>query len=385
MQIKEIEVYINELRYDEACFKKQDQSSSVVSTVPARGIIYTWRAAGYIIISMLDYLLLLYFIHFKKKKLSGKRIVFTAKNFCTQSDGELEDRIVRPLFTEEIIFINQSKEIRLKRVNNQKVYNLGGLVKLISHISFRGHSSLMKTFLSYRSVNDSIIRNFRDNELYMLWYYDLNSLALIFSRYRDRVKLIEVQHGSIINYPPYVKPAPVKIAELFYVKNQSTVDYLKVHLCANFPSEYRLIPYPHVERKYVPGLHIFYASTVEFNGLHPVFKDFLKRSTYRDMNVIIRLHPREREKEGFFAEELSAFNIKYEFDHSKNWLESNRISNMIVISPWSSSLEDAYDNGLIAITIDTVGKERYKHLLDGNRFFYSLDLISTFNQITNEG
>ena len=112
----------------------------------------------------------------------------------------------------------------------------------------------------------------------MLWFYDLNSLSLIFSEYRSRVNLIEVQHGSIINYPPYVKAAPVKIADLFYVKNQSTIDYLKTHLCANFPAEYKLIPYPQNSRKFVPGLHLFYASTVEFNGLHPVSLDFLKRN-----------------------------------------------------------------------------------------------------------
>jgi hypothetical protein len=47
-----------------------------------------------------------------------------------------------------------------------------------------------------------------------------------------------------------------------------------------------------------------------------------------------------------------------------------------VIYPWSYTLEDAYDNGFTAITIDPVGKERYSHLIDGERFYYSDDLVN---------
>lgn len=57
---------------------------------------------------------------------------------------------------------------------------------------------------------------------------------------------------------------------------------------------------------------------------------------------------------------------------------------MIVISPWSSTLEDAYDNGFVAITIDKVGKERFRHLIDNLRFYYSDDLTSTLKCIDPE-
>jgi len=382
VELFEIEKYIRELQRDELSFKNQSINSDEKFILKKRkNVAVSFGIAWHIILSLLDYFKLLSLVTFRKKVVSNKRIVFTAKNFCTESEGKLQDRIVKPLFTENILFINQSKEIHLTRINDQRVYNIGGVVKLISHIAFRRENRLMRLFRSYSFVNDSIIRYLKGSELYILWFYDLNSLSLIFSKYRNNVRLIEVQHGSIINYPPYIKPAPVKIADIFYVKNQPTIDYLKTHLCSNFTAEYRLIPYPKIERKFVPGLHIFYASTVEFNGLHPVFKDFLKRNTFDDLHVIIRLHPRERDKESNFISELASYNIKYEFDHSQNWLEGNTISNMIVISPWSSSLEDAFDNGFITITIDPVGRERYKQFIDNERFFYSDNLVDTIQLI----
>lgn len=382
MDLKNIEKYIRELQDDEINFKHQGININNDNTLKkTNSLKKTINSISFILLSFCDYLVLITLLVNNNKSVRNKRIVFTARNFCTERDGVLEDRIVKPLFTDNILFINPSKEFRLSRVNGLKVYNLGGIVKLISHIAFKGDSRLMRTFRAYRAINNSFIKFLKGSEFYMLWFYDLNSIALIFSKYRKSIKLIEVQHGSIINYPPYSKPAPVSIADVFYVKNQPTIDYLKTHLCLNYPAEYRLIPYPQNDREYVPGLHLFYASTVEFNGLHPVFLDFLKSNTDHDLHVIIRLHPRERDKESIFAKQLSGLNIKYEFDHSKNWLEDLKIKNVIVISPWSSTLEDAYDNGFIAITIDEVGKERYKHLIDNKRFFFTKNISDVLSKI----
>ncbi|HAW08139.1 MAG TPA: hypothetical protein DCW42_03070, partial [Bacteroidetes bacterium] len=76
-------------------------------------------------------------------------------------------------------------------------------------------------------------------------------------------------------------------------------------------------------------------------------------------------------------EQINKFHIKYTFDDSENWLVGNPIKNLIVISPWSSSIEDSYDNGFITIIIDPVGKERYKHLIDNKRCFYSDNIFKT--------
>ncbi len=382
MELIEIEKYIVGLQEDLKKFLNHSTGHSVPEAKAKNWIsLGSLRKLGLIISSFTDYIRLLILVRFNVNDIRRKRFVFTARNFCTNDNGSLHDKIVKPLFTDNIVFINQSKEYRLNKINNQRVYNLGGIVIFLQYTQGPEKSRLMRLFKAYSLVNDSIIRHLDGTELYMLFFYDLASLALIFSRYRSNVMLIEVQHGSIINYPPYVKPAPIKVAELFYVKNQETIDFLKTHLCLLFQTNYRLIPYPLIKRALLPGLNLLYASTLEFNGLHPVFTEFLRHNPERDLNLIIRLHPREKNKQSQFEEELANLNVHYTFDNSQNWLEGNKIANLIVISPWSSTLEDAYDNGLVSIAIDPTGHNRYSHLLNSDRFFYSDNLIETIEII----
>lgn len=376
MNITEIEKYIHELRLDEEHFKQGLNSQKNSATERPSLLKTVGINMVFIVKSVFDYLGLR--LNLAKKESRAKRIVYTAYNFCNKVDGKYEDRIVKPLFSDNIIFINTSKERFLTDINGQKVYNIGGLVKLLS-LFFRG-SKQMRYFKAYQVVNDSIVRSLDDGrEIYILWYYDLNSLSLIFSKLRTKVKLIEVQHGSIINYPPYIKTAPIKLIDVFYVKNQPTIDYLKEHLCKGYDCEYYLIPYPKAQRKIFPGLNILYASTVDFKGVHPVFLKFLENSKIPDLNLQVRLHPRERtpEIEKLFTKQINALGVKFVFDRTKNWISENKIENLIVVSPWSSSIEDSYDNGFITVIIDPAGRQRFSHLIDDKRCFYSQDLEKT--------
>ena len=378
MNITTIERYINQLIEDETNFKNQ---SIIEKSNPKRSTIsYSLKKfinfITLVIVSIFDFSILLIKTCFLKNSIKNKKIVFTAKNFCNLKNGKLVDRVVKPLFSEDIIFINSSKEYLLGSINNQKVYNIGGITKVLFYF-LRGSDINLKYFRAYSIVNNCILRNLEDQYLYILWFYNLSSLSIIFSKYRKNFILCEVQHGSIINYPPYSKPSPVKIADIFYVKNEKTINYLRKFLNKDFECEYRLIPYPKIERMNIPGIHILYASTVEFNGIHPVFQNFLARIKNKDINIIMRLHPREKDKKNFFLEQINKFHIKYTFDDSENWLVGNPIKNLIVISPWSSSIEDSYDNGFITIIIDPVGKERYKHLIDNKRCFYSDNIFKT--------
>src|SRR5690606_19389980 len=115
---------------------------------------------------------------------------------------------------------------------------------------------------------------------------------------------IEVQHGSMINYFPYIKKSPLKVIDTFYIKNQATIDFLKNHLCKDYDCQYKLIPYPTPKRFAKPGKHILYASTVELNGVHPEFLKFLNDYKNNDLTVYIRLHPREKDKKEFFKNQL---------------------------------------------------------------------------------
>lgn len=380
----EIEAYLVGLRDDEIQFKQQQNTASGEpehgTTKSARACI---TAASFILRSILDCIILGCVLTWYAITRKDKRLVYTARNFCTERDGTLQDRIVTFLPTPTLVFINPSKEYTLSAINGKRVYNVGGVVKLLRRLCYKNESEIMSSFKAHRWVNDAILCAFRGKEVYTLCYYGLNGLSLAFSKHRDRIQVIEVQHGSIINYPPYVKPSPVKVADVFYVKNEPTIKYLKTHLCRHYPCEYRLVPYPKKTRRVAPGLHLLYASTVEFNGLHPVFERFLSGHRFQDLTLTLRLHPRERDKEDVFARQLSDCGVPFKFDRSQNWLEGNDIENLIVVSPWSSTLEDAYDNGFVAITIDPVGRKRFEHLIDESRFLYSDDLAATIQSLRN--
>ncbi len=139
-----------------------------------------------------------------------------------------------------------------------------------------------------------------------------------------------------------------------------------------------MIPYPKNATIYKEGVSILYASTLELNGLHPVFLDFLKNTNHKDLTVKIRLHPREQnpETEQKFTEQIGSCGIEFMFDTSKNWLEATSESNLIVISAWSSILEEAFDNGFKAITIDAMGAKRFNYLLGYENFIFAQELTT---------
>lgn len=377
-----VEAYLLELERKEAEFKGQASAATQLRTRGlAKRIASLLSSVKVTAISACDYLLLQTTLRCCKKRFSQKHFVYTAINFCTNDNGILNDRVVRPIFDKDLVFISHAKEYAISKINQQKVYNIGGMVKLVANLCYRQHSTKMRIFLAYKKINNSILKHLSGNEVYSLCYYDLNGMSLVLSDYRKNIVLGEVQHGSIINYPPYVEPSPFKIADIFYVKNEHTISYLRQHLCRDFNPAYRLIPYPKVDRHITPGVHVLYASTVEFGGFHPVFLRFLEEQAFDRLHIIVRLHPRERGREDVFRRELDARRVSYEFDHSRNWLESTTIKNLIVVSPWSSTIEDSYDNGFVTVTIDPVGRERYRHLIDGKRCFYSDRLLMTLELI----
>lgn len=314
----------------------------------------------------------------KKKRI---KLLFIAKNFCVAVSSGKQIRIAPFLFEKNTILFNSSKEARLRRVGGKKVYNIGFFVKFISLFGLANHDLVARNYRSYEIVNNIFLRLNVFESINFYWFYDLNSFSIIFSKYRHNHKLVEIQHGSIINYPPYALPAPVKIADVFYVRNKMTISYLKNHLCKDFECEYKILDYPVVNLEVVQGLNILYASTIEFQGFHPVFKSFLQeyRSVFPDekLNLTIRLHPRERGRENLFINDLQSSEINFKFDNSENWLLSNAIEGLIVISPWSSTLEEAFDNGYRSITIDEVGRKRFSHFISEGSFLYSDNLIKT--------
>ena len=381
MDAKIIEEYINDLGKQEDEFK--NNLKALIET--KRNLKNRLSFLRVLFFSMKDYVHLLLLLYFKKEVMKKKNIVYTLKNFCIIDDqDQYFDRIIKPIHLKNVLFINYGKQYLIPKINNKKVYNIGSIVHILSKFISKTHSKKMRVFLAYRKINNSILKKLNGNKVYTLCYYDLNGLSLCFSKLRKNIELIEVQHGSIINYPPYVKPSPLKVIDTFYVKNNQTAVFLKEHLCLNFSTSYKLLPYEKGETVFKEGTYILYASTIEFNGFHDVFKSFLKSNTLRNLHVIVRLHPREKNKKDVFKSVLEAYKTTYEFDESKNWITGNKVRNLIVVSPWSSTIEDSYDNGFKTIIIDKVGEKRFQHLIDNKMCFYSSNLEKTILNTLND-
>ena len=78
---------------------------------------------------------------------------------------------------------------------------------------------------------------------------------------------------------------------------------------------------------------------------------------------------------------MSDYQVVYEFDESSDMIIGNPLDDLIVVSPWSSSIEDAYDANITSVIIDNAGKERFSHLIDNEKCFYSNSLFSTLKLI----
>lgn len=376
------EIWAREEKFKNQSFKDREQktTSSNSRFAPLRLVVQSLLT----ILSAIDFVLLvLYLFSISFLRRDKINLLYVAKNFCIVNQGKLELRISRELFAENTIFINTSKEDFIRKIGNAKVYNIGFLIAFMAFLS-SDKDRISCLYKSYKSINNFVL-SFRKSieAVYFYWFYDLNSLALIFSENRTFHEFVEIQHGSIINYPPYKFPAPIKIADVFYVRNNMTVSYLKQNLCRDFDCEYRLLEYPQPDRKIVSGINLLYASTIEFKGFHPVFKKFLQEfkdaSPSDKINLSIRLHPRERGCEDLFLKDLINSGVDFKFDNSENWLLSNSIEGLIVVSPWSSTLEEAFDNGYSSITIDQVGRERFSHFISEGNFLYSDNLIKTLS------
>lgn len=323
---------------------------------------------------------LLHFKIFLNKNNSPKNIVFISPNLCFFKNNQFTIPLLEPINLKNNWYISHSKERYISKINNQKVYNLGGVVQVFNYFKFKGETAKSKTVYLHKWINDSFLKKFKNVTVYTLCYYDNNGLSLVFSDYRKNFILTEVQHGSMINFYPYQKPANFPVVDTFFVRNEATVNFLKANLAKNYNANYHLIPYPETNLFFHEGTSILYASSIETNGFHPVFLEFLKNNKISNLNIIVRLHPRELDKKSIFENQLKNLKIKYRFDESKNWLLANQIKNLIIVSPWSSVIEEGIDNGFTTIIIDEMGLKRYEDYIDNNLCFYSKDINLLFDK-----
>jgi hypothetical protein len=375
MNVFEIEQYINNLESE----GKDFFSISEKQNTSRIGFINRFGFLKIIVFSFVDFIMLLAKVTFDKEYAVKMNFVFIGKHFCTLEKGKYQSRFVKSVLSENIVFINHGKEHYINSIDDRKVYNVGVLVKIVGFILYKKKNNNVKNFMSHTFINNFILGKLTNTNVFTLCHYDANGLSLIFSKYRPQFKLIEIQHGSIINFYPYQKPVNFNIIDMFYVRNLKTIVFLKTHLAKKYLANYELIPYAKNNLIKKEGTHILYASTIETNGFHSNFISFLKNQELNNLNLIIRLHPREKDNKSIFETEIKKHNLSYRFDDSKNWLESNDIKNLIVISPWSSVIEEAVDNQYKTIIIDEIGRKRFADLIDNKICFYSKNLYEVLS------
>lgn len=325
-------------------------------------------------------------IKFLTNRTKKYNIIYTGVGLCHEQNGKYTDRILKPILLKNVIYINKDKDVIIEEINGIKTYNIGGVVKLIYLFRKLLGLKTLAMYKSYKIVNMFILGKANNPDVYSFLFYNLNGLSLMFLKHRHTFTLIEVQHGTIINFPPYSRPSDFKCADVFYVKNQATIDFLKKKINKNFPDvEYKQLPYPALNTTYTYGVFILYASSIEFNGIHPLFMEYLDQlKESENVTVFIRLHPREKHKLDIFQNQIEHVKAKVHFDNSENWLEANKITNLIVVSPWSSVIEDAADNNYKTIIIDKLGNCRFKGIVDNSKVFF-VDNLTTFLKVLNNG
>jgi hypothetical protein len=374
MRLIEVKQYIDQIQEDEA----RNQSTSSENTKSSDSNFGKLYFMYCLFLSICDFTILLFILNFKKKKITNKKIIFTHKGFCfIDAKNNYQDRLLPEAVKQNAFYIIYGKEYHINKIEGKKVYNIGVLAKVVSFFYFKQASQNLRYYCAFNFLNNMILKKLNGNEVFTLCHYDMNGLSLVYSNYRKNFTLIEFQHGSMINYHPYSYLTKFKMIDVFYVRNQKTIEYLKNNFCKNKEVVYKTIQYPKTNLLYKKGINILYASTVETNGLHQNFISFLKNTTFDTISIIIRLHPREKDKKAIFENQLKQYTCNFVFDQSKNWLEGNSIQNLIVVSPSSSVIEEALDNGFKVIIIDQVGEKRYSGLIDNKNCIFSDSIENT--------
>jgi len=301
-------------------------------------------------------------------------IYYTHSSFFKFQKNQFEDTLYNEILEpNNSIFISYDKFNYFKKINGIRVYNIGIIVRILSKLRVVKKTTKQKNYNEWKFVNNFITKKLKNNKVFIPSYSNEPGFSLVFNRYRKKYVLIEIQHGSVINYPPYSFISDTHLVDVFYCRDNRSNFFLESNLFHKYRPE--LIVLNKKQIQFLPKtdqVEILYVSSYEFNRFHPVFEEFLfSRPT--NCHIKIRLHPRQIQLEEFFIESVNKSGVNYEIDKSKFWFESIPL-NTFVISPLSSVIEEAVNLGLTSIIIDTVGAKRYDYLIDNELCFFSENL-----------
>ncbi len=324
-------------------------------------------------LSVIDVVCLLFQLN--KIKKNNTSILYIHTSFIKHTTkGYFENLYenIRP--NNNFIYFSYDKYLYIEKINGVRLYNIGIFVKLFSKLNFYKKLTQQSDFNFWYPIQNLLCKLLDQNTIYIPVYSNGAGLSLVFNKYRENFKLVEIQHGSVVNYPPYSFVSKIPLVDTFYFRTHQDKLFLEQNLFAKHSIE--LLQIPQNEIKFSPKterIEILYISSYEFNDFHPVFNDFLNNlpiNTY----IRVRLHPRQHNIEDLFIKQLKNKNANFEIHKQPNWYDNLPI-NCIVISPFSSVIEEAVAFNLKSIIIDDLGKKRFDYLIHQQKSIYSNNLL----------
>src|SRR5690554_5027288 len=111
----QIEQYIKELRVSNIKFDFQLGDEVFKNNKKVNPVLQKIKVLGFIVLSFFDFLMLKFVLFIPKYR--NKKIVYTTRRFTTITNDVVEDRILKSLFTHNILFINHSLDRKSTRLN----------------------------------------------------------------------------------------------------------------------------------------------------------------------------------------------------------------------------------------------------------------------------
>jgi len=296
----------------------------------------------------------------------------------------LYERFFSKLDLESAVFINYHQTHLVESFAGSRVFNVGVFVGALKRVRLGG-TSLLRDVRLFGLVYLPIHRLLKGSKVYFPCYYDANGLALVFNDRRGDYELVEIQHGGICNFEPYSRPVSFRVADRIMVLDARTAAYLKNHLYKKADVNIEIIESG--EARFTPRIDneipvILYCSTIEINGIHEKFLRFLNScDMIASFNLRVRLHPREGDRKERFRRQLEELGVDFEFDDSSDWLAGNPFRRLIVVTPWSSVIEEAHREGIFSVILDDFGKQRFQDLIDGKLCWFAEEPRVTFREV----
>lgn len=365
----------NQINFVNTLNASMQEYASIESKIEAVRKDKSLKKVYYLILSIYDFIVL--FFKLKSFSINKTSLFYSHSCFIKNTQKINFDTLYHNLKPKtNFVYISYDKYNYISKIEGVRVFNIGIFVKLIAKFNYYKKSTHQKDCNIWLPIQNVISKRLNKNTIYIPAYSNGVGLSLVFNTYRKNYSLIEIQHGSVINYPPYSFISNLPLVDVFYYRTENDKHFLEQNLFTNYKVEMREIP--KTEIKLLPKtnkIEILYISSYEFNGFHQVFIAYLQ--TYpKNVYIRIRLHPRQYHVEKLFENEIKKYKVDYEFQLTPNWYD-NLPENCIIISPFSSIIEEASNANIKTIIIDSLGKKRFEYLINQKKSIYTANIANS--------